>query len=118
MKLRGCAAGSFILLAGIAAACSSKTSQPPIDTSGSTQGGGGGGAGPAGSNDAGDNAPPTASEDAATDASNECLSSTCLGCCTALNECLPGNVNTSCGFNNGRCTPCSGTQTCISGGCE
>jgi hypothetical protein len=122
MKLRACAAGAFVVIVGIAAACSSNPpAQPPIDTSGSTTPSQGGSSSPTPDGSVGDGGVVfVAPGDADTDAANECLSGTCLGCCTpGTNICEPGNLNAQCGFNGATCKACLNSTTCIPGsGCE
>jgi hypothetical protein len=104
-------AGVCVVVA-LAAACSSKTDRPAIDTAGNggklPSGGGGGGsdASTDGATEAGDDG--GTSDDASGEA-GPCNNVTCAsGCCdtTGVGGCLPGTDPTACGINGGNCISC------------
>jgi hypothetical protein len=129
VKLRACAAVGVVTLVTIAVACSSRTTQPPIDTNGGTTPEPGGGT-PATVNDASDVdggtvvAVDSGAGDAqpAVDAANNCHFGTCAGCCTppdAGGQCVLGTTNAQCGVLGNACLQCLPNQTCTAtNGCQ
>jgi hypothetical protein len=119
MNAKASLLGAFLLAAGVAGACSSKTENPPTQTKGETvPPGGGGSSGGGGTTDADSGTTTTTEPDGAV--VKVCNSTTCNGgCCDATGTCQGGTLVTQCGQNGNPCLACTNTQTtCIAGNCE
>ena len=123
MKSSSWVATVVVAVAGVAFACSSAPSHPPLQTTGGTNPGPspGGGSGRAdGGTDGGvpyQDAGPGPSTDGAVEG-GVCTGGNCSGCCDAINNCQTGTFNAACGVLGVSCVTCTAGTTCSGGFCQ